>query len=302
MTPSCRFARTSSIAGPSSAAGVGVGAVAQHHVEQEQAGLGIGRLLAQATQAEVLVDHRVQPADGELVGAQIDDRVARLRAGSSSGCEPRMRSVGVERRQEGAERLLELERQRAAGEQAAQETAPCRAWSTVPLPATRFSHAGAHSGGAGVGTAGRVAPIGRFGRRARAGSVARAPALLSLPVGRVRRSQQGDGALGGLFESGGEEHVARPRRRRRVAEEVDDDRLAAAARGGQQIGRHRGSRWLGDQHDDAGRGIVGQEVERPPGGACPDLGGQVAAAGAERVRDPLAQLVDAARDGLQPGA
>ena len=50
--------------------------ISQHHVEQNQGDLGIGRFLLKPLNSERVVHHGVEAADRELIFAQIDDGMA----------------------------------------------------------------------------------------------------------------------------------------------------------------------------------------------------------------------------------
>ena len=58
---------------------VGLGAVAEHHVEQEHADLGVGRRPGELLEPQRRVDHRVRPAAGVLVVAEVDEGVPGIR-------------------------------------------------------------------------------------------------------------------------------------------------------------------------------------------------------------------------------
>ncbi len=47
----------------------------QHHIEQDERHFGVGGLLAQALEAQLVVHHGVEPADCELVLSEVEDRV-----------------------------------------------------------------------------------------------------------------------------------------------------------------------------------------------------------------------------------
>ena len=98
-----------------------MGALAQHHVQQDQAHLGIGGLLTQPAQAQVVVEHRVQPALGKLVLAQVQDGVRLAVQAVGQGLLRVQRHVGIERRERGLEAEESLYGQGAAGEEAAEE-------------------------------------------------------------------------------------------------------------------------------------------------------------------------------------
>ena len=51
---------------------IGMRAVADHDIQHDHGDFGVTRFLQQAADAQIVVDHRVRAADGELLFAQID--------------------------------------------------------------------------------------------------------------------------------------------------------------------------------------------------------------------------------------
>ena len=120
--PARRSARSTGASSPAGSAWAPSPSTTSSRISRD---LGVGRLLAQPAQAQVAVDHRVEAADGELVGAQVEDRVPL--AAQRIGQRLRDRTGRSSRRREQAAGPAGLVGQRAAGEQAAQEALPRRA-------------------------------------------------------------------------------------------------------------------------------------------------------------------------------
>ena len=115
---------------------VGVRAVAEHDVEQQHRAGRVGRLDGDPVEPGALVDHRVRPALGERVVAEVDHQVAGGRAGpvAERPLGPQ-RDVGPDLAERGRRDDHRLVAQRAAGEQPAQRPAraPDAGW-LVPRP------------------------------------------------------------------------------------------------------------------------------------------------------------------------
>ena len=105
------------------AGGVAVGALAEDDIQQEQAGVGVGSLLAQALHSQAVVDHRVQPADRELVGAEIEHRVAPTGGEAGQRLDAGQGQIGVQRPEVESQAHQQLGGERAAGEQCAHRSA-----------------------------------------------------------------------------------------------------------------------------------------------------------------------------------
>src|SRR5208337_2406132 len=89
-------------------------AVAQHDVEKDDRRLRIGRLLGDALVSQAMIDHRMRAAAGEHVVAEIDQR---MRAALPDVLEPQSsadRRVGIDGRNDKAEKKRSLEAKRAA--------------------------------------------------------------------------------------------------------------------------------------------------------------------------------------------
>ena len=56
---------------------VGMSTISEYNIQCDDTGLGIGSLLLESPQPKVLVDHRMRATDGELIGPEIENRVAR---------------------------------------------------------------------------------------------------------------------------------------------------------------------------------------------------------------------------------
>ena len=100
--------------------GVGVGAVAEHQVEQQHPAARVGRLGGDPLQPQGRVDHRVRPAAGQLVVTEVDDQVG---VGAQVGAERqlgRQRDVGPDAAEGTARDQHRLVRQGAAAEQTPQ--------------------------------------------------------------------------------------------------------------------------------------------------------------------------------------
>ncbi len=98
---------------------IGVGAVAEHDVEQQQADLGIGRLHCEALGERLRVEHRVRLAGGELVGTHVDNAMGAAAEWILEMLLGAQRDVAVERVAEQLQPGDELHRQRAAAAQRA---------------------------------------------------------------------------------------------------------------------------------------------------------------------------------------
>ena len=83
---------------------------------------------------------------------------------------------------------------------------------------------------------------------------------------------------------------------------MHDHRFARSAGRVLDLARDRRCGRLGDQHDHARGRVGGQRGQPLQHRDAADLFLQIAAAGAQRLRDAAAQVVDAAGDLLQPGA
>ena len=129
---------------------VRVGTVAQHHIEQDHRGGRVGRLGGEAFQPQRLVDHRVRPADGELVVAEVDHHVAvrgRARAEVPFRAQRDVRADGAQALA-GDDHCLGAER--AARVQAAQRAGPGRDLGARPVRPRRGLLAGRGERGLGA--------------------------------------------------------------------------------------------------------------------------------------------------------
>ena len=100
--------------------GIHVGAVAQHHVEENYGGRWIARLFYDPLVAEAVIDHRMGAASGEQIIAQIDHRVTPAGPGVGQGevlVRRRGRPDVAQHRGQFQQRLMA---ERPAAEQAAQ--------------------------------------------------------------------------------------------------------------------------------------------------------------------------------------
>ena len=93
-------------------------AVAEHDVEHDRRGRRVARLLRDALDARARVDHRMRPADRELVVAEVDRRVPVPRARRPEP-RPRRPARSMHAQPETAPEELRLGAERAAGIQAA---------------------------------------------------------------------------------------------------------------------------------------------------------------------------------------
>src|SRR3990172_13337674 len=89
---------------------------------------------------------------------------------------------------------------------------------------------------------------------------------------------------------------------RRKADEIDHHGFAHLAGGGQQTAGYIWRRWLGNQYNDIGLGILCQIVQTLQHGAGSHFALEVAAAGADSLRYAPAQVMDLGGDSLKTGS
>ncbi len=114
--------------------------------------------------------------------------------------------------------------------------------------------------------------------------------------------REAGGQLSGVFQTGGEVEVSQAAGRRRITQVADDDRLLRVQRRAQHLPGHSRVGWLRDEHDDLCLRVTAEQVQRLQCGNAADFSLQVASAGAERLGDAAALVVDGDGDRLQARA
>ena len=162
-----RSARAAAMAGASSRGRVGLGAVAEHEVEQDHAGGRVGGGPGQLLVAQRRVDHRVRAALGEGVVTEVDHRVG---VGGQVAVQREVvgqRDVAADRAEHLRGHQHRLVAEGAADEEPA-EQGPGRGAGVCRRP--RTGHVGRRRGRAGASTASATAVRSRWPRPSRPSS------------------------------------------------------------------------------------------------------------------------------------
>ena len=244
------------------AGGVGVSAVAQHHIEHDDRHLRVLGLLVQASDAEVVVHHWVQTPHSELVLPQVHDGVSLADHRVLQSVTLIQRSVGIDDGHVALQDELGLVGQGAAGEEPTQVALSRR-------------------------EAGRINNFVEVGR----------PSSFALRPLRGQLHRQ----LGGLVESLDKVEVVHLPGRSGVADELHHHRLARLPGELQHLLGHLGCRRFGDEDDDPGFGVTAEQIETLAERHRPHLLRKVSPAGAQTAGDAAPQLMDARGHLLQPG-
>lgn len=237
---------------------IGRRAMAEHHIEQNHCRRRIVRLLQQPTVAQHRVDHRMGATPGEQVITQVNHAVAGADPGLLQLWIARSRHIGSDRDASRRMQQLRFETEGATAEECTQ-MALCRCHRPAECPE----------------------PMQQLDRD-RWRRCCRHLAL-----------RQGDGQVGRLGQRAGAMHPLAGERTRVDAEKDDDDRFAAGLGGGEHHLGHRRRRWFGDQHDHAGGRVIRQCLQPLQHRDAADLGRQIMATGADRLRDARTQPMDA---------
>ena len=247
---------------------IGGRAVAEHDVEEHHRRRRVGDLLANARVAQRRVDHRMRSALRELVVAHVDDGVLLALPDVLELSVARRRRVGERRDAGRGVDQLRLEAERAAGEDAAHVAL---AWRHGPRQRPLIVR--------------WTSFVSAMGLRCR---------LLALRErhGHVGRLREVRGAM---------DAVARDRGG--IGAEEDHDHRLRAGLGGAEDGRGDVGRGrLRHEHDDLRGRIFVERLQPVQHRDAADRGGEVVPAGAERLRDARAELMDAHGHFLRAGA